>query len=365
MTMEFELNNVRKDINNYKIKKDSPVVRVFAAMVKGQELNSFGKVADKAVEYIKELGRKAGNGSTEAAMELNTIRRFVVEAPVMEEIRMLSVFGTYQAVGYDETIEREVWREGGEFSRTQAGIGDVPFPIHTKEVYPVPSFTVSGGYQVDYRRVELGDMSRENEGMNHVKTDILNSAKVAIVKRVYDAIKNASGIKYIVEQSNLTKSGVDELLVKIRRMGRPTILGDYAMLSQFTPWAGYVGKIDTTTITGISEQAMNEIAQNGLLGMYNGCVLALLENPYNYYQLNEAGDNYATLLPAGLAFVIPTGGQESPIATWTRGGLTSLTGNDIKTGKILTRFDLEVACDVAKGQENRIGLLYDTQIAGL
>lgn len=50
-------------------------------------------------------------------------------------------------------------------------------------------------------------------------------------------------------------------------------------------------------------------------------------NPYNEYEMNEAGDNFATLLPAGLAFVIPSGVQ-SPIATWTRGGLTSFTGNN-------------------------------------
>ena len=363
--MEFELNNVRKDITTDKINRNSPVVKVFAAMANGQELNSFGKLADKAVDYIKALGRKANAGNADAVMELNTIRRFVIETPVMEEIKLLSVFGNYQALGYDDTIEREVWHEGGEGARMQAPTGDVVFPSMVKEVYPVPSFTISGGYEVDYRRVELGDMSKENEGIAHVKTAILNSAKRAVVKKIYDAIKNATGIKYVVEDANLTKSNVDDLLQKMRRMGRLTVFGDYAMLSQFTPWAGYVGKIDTNTITGISEQAMNEIAQNGLLGMYNGAVLAEMENPYDYYHLNEKGDNYATLMPAGLAFVIPSNGLSSPIATWTRGGLTSMTGNDVKTGKILTRFDLEVACDVAKGQENRIGLLYDTNIAGL
>ncbi|MCD7810279.1 MAG: hypothetical protein LUG91_00240 [Ruminococcus sp.] len=109
---------------------------------------------------------------------------------------------------------------------------------------------------------------------------------------------------------------------------------------------------------------MNEIAQNGVLGMYNGAILAEMENPYNEYRLNADGTNYDTLLPAGIAFVVPSG-INSPIATWTRGGLTSLTGNDIKTGKQLTRFDIEVAVDVAKGQEHKIGVLYDTNVGGL
>ena len=46
--------------------------------------------------------------------------------------------------------------------------------------------------------------------------------------------------------------------------------------------------------------------------------------------------------------------------SWTRGGLTSFTGNDVSTGKVLTRYDLEFAVDVAKGQEYKIALLSDT-----
>ena len=362
----FELNNLRKDADyfNNKFTKSSPVVEVFSAMVNGQELSKFGKTADKAVAYIKDLGSRAENGDFNAIAELNTLRRFVVEAPVMEEIKLLSVFGSYKPVGYDETIEREVWNYAGEFSREQANGGDVPFAVPTKETYPVGTQTISGGYAVDYRRVALGDMSKENEGLNLVKTDILNKAVLAIVKKVYKAIKDATGVKYTAEMAGLTKSGVDEVLTKVRRNGRPTVIGDYALLAQFTPWAGYVGTINSNTITGISQKSMDEIAANGLLAQYNGALLAELPNPYNEFALNSDGTNFKTLLPAGLGFVIPTGVQ-SPIATWTRGGLTSFTGNDVKTGKVCTRFDLEVACDVAKGQEHKIGTIYDSTIGGL
>jgi hypothetical protein len=40
-----------------------------------------------------------------------------------------------------------------------------------------------------------------------------------------------------------------------------------------------------------------------------------------------------------------------------------MTGNDISTGKVLTRFDLEVAADVAKGHEHEIGLINDTNLS--
>lgn len=362
----FELNNVRKDNEMFsgKFNKTSPVVEIFAALVNGEELSRFGAKADEAVKYIKALGERAENGDGVAVSELNTLRRFVIEQPVMEEMKLLGVFGTYTPVGYDETIEREVYTEVGEHSRIQAANGDVVFPAITKTVYPVATFTVSGGYEVDYRRVALGDMSKENIGMANVRTSIMNQAKLEIIKRVYNAVRNATGVKYVLEAATLTKPDVDAILTKVRRNGRPTVAGDYAVLSQFTPWAGYVGSINSNTITGVSERVMNELQANGALSMYNGAVLAEIENPYNLYELNADGTNYQTLLPAGLAFVIPTG-VKSPIATYTRGGLTSLTGTDVKTGKYLTRFDLEVGCDVAKTHEHEIGMIYDTTIGGL
>lgn len=366
MNTIFELNNIRKDSEVFsgKFTRTSPVVEIFAAMVNGEELSKFGKKADEAVKYITSLGARAENGDAIAISELNTLRRFVLEAPVMEEMKLLGIFGSYQHVGYDETIEREVYNEVGERSREQAASGDVVFPVITKEAYQVPTFTISGGYAVDYRRVALGDMSKENEGIAHVKTDILNRAKLAIITRVYKAIQAASGVKYVFEGAGLTKTGVDEIINNVRRNGRPTIVGDYALLAQFTPWAGYSATVNGNTITGISEKAMNEIAQTGAISMYNGAVLAEMENPYNLYEVTEDGKNFKTLLPAGLGLVIPAG-TKSPIATYSRGGLTSMTGNDVKTGKILTRFDIEVGCDVAKGQEYKIGTIYDTNVGGL
>ena len=365
MKTTYELNNLRKDSDflNREMRATSVISEVFSAMVNGNEVGAI-KGADKAVKYIKELGARADNGDFGAIAELNTLRRFVIETPLLKEMKLLGIFGSYQAVGWDETIEREVYKHVGEKSREQAEGGDVVFPGVTKEVYPVPTFTVSGGYAVDYRRVALGDMSKENEGMEQVRIDIRNKAMRAIVLKVYEAIHNATGVKYAFENAGLTKAGVDGVLTKIRRFGRPTVIGDYAILSQFTPWAGYVGSINSNTITGISEAQMDEIAQNGLLGMYNGAVLAEIENPYDETTLNAAGNDFETMLPAGLGFIVPTG-TKSPIATYTRGGLTSFTGNNVKNGKIESRFDISVGCDVAKGQEYKIGMFLDSNISSL
>lgn len=365
MNTTYELNNCQKDSDfQTKVTKQSPVVEIFRAMTNGEELSRFGKVANAAVEHIKNLGVKAEAGDLCAISELNTIRRFAIETPIMKELQLLSVFGTYTPVGFDETVEREIYKPVGETSRVQANAGDVVFPTLVKETYPVPTFTVSGGYAVDYRKVAAGDMSKENIGINKVKTDIRNRAVGAIVNKIYKAIHDATGVKFAAEDSGLVKANVDAVLNKVRRFGKPSVIADYAVLSQFTPWAGYQGTVNSVNIAGLSDDIINEIAKNGLLASYNGAILSEIPNPFDEYALDATGTGFKTLLPQGLGFVVPSGAN-SPIATFTRGGLTSFTGNNVKNGQVETRFDLEVGVDIAKGQEYKVGMIYDNTIGGI
>ena len=85
----YELNNLKKDsdVDTSKIKKKSTVSEVFSALVGGKDLSKFeAKYADACVNYIKKLGERADNGDIIAIAELNTLRRFTVEAPLLEEL---------------------------------------------------------------------------------------------------------------------------------------------------------------------------------------------------------------------------------------------------------------------------------------
>lgn len=355
----FEMNSARKDaLVNAQIRKESPVVEVFSAMVKGQDLSRFGAKADSAVTYIKELGERASQGDFAAVAEMNQIRRFIIEPIVMEEARLLEVFGAYQHVGMDEKIEREVYDYVGGGARFQALGGDVPVATLERKVYPVASETISGGFMVDYRKVAAGNLEDENYAMQQVRTQIMNGAAAYVTKKMYDAVKNATGVKYFAESAGLTKAAVDDVVAKVRRMGPTSLVGSYAAVSQLNQFAGWTDG----THFGISDEAMNEIMRNGLLGMYNGSRVREVPTYVDYHKLNAAGTDFKPVLPEGMLFVLPAG-RRSPVATWTRGGLTSFTGNDVASGKIMTRFDLEVAVDVAKGHEHEIGLLGDTNLS--
>jgi len=359
MNYTVELNSIRKDSDyvNANIQTKSPVVEIFSAMANGSDLSKFGKVANKAVSHIKSLAGKAQAGDRSAISELNTIRRFAIEPVLMEELKLLGLFGSYKNVGYDESIEREVYAHEGEMSRFQALGGDVPFPAITETKYPVSTISIGAGYAVDYRKIQLGDMTRENEAMEQVKIDIRNKASKYIISKVYDAIKNATGVKYFAENSGVTKAVLDEMLTKIRRFGQPNIFGDYAVVSQVSDFVPY--ESTSTGVKGISEAAMEEIRKNSFIRTYKGSTVAEIPNGYDFTTRNATGDNFGTIAPEGIMIILPTG-VNSPVATWTRGGLTSFTGNDVSTGKLLTRYDIEVACDVAKGQEYKVGIISDS-----
>lgn len=361
MSYTFELNNEVKDANfaSGKINGKSAVVEIFSAMANGKDLSPFGKKADAAAKYITELNSKAAMGDVVAKSELNTIRRFAIEPVLMQEMKLLGIFGNYKNIGYNESAEIEVPVYANVDAKVQAAGQDVKFPVIRKERKAVPTVTISAGHAVDYRKAALGNMQEENELMEQIRIDIRNKAAKYVFDTVYNAIKNATGVKYFSEEAGLTKTNVDKVITNVRRWGKPTIVGDYALVSQLNAFAGFNGT--APVVTGVSEKVMNEIQSTGLLGMYNGAVVSEMPNPYDVTTLNATGDNFATLVDAGVGFVLPTGIQ-SPIHTITRGGLTSCHGLDITSGTEMTRFDLECGALILDSQVHRLGVIADTNL---
>ena len=361
MSYTFELNNERKDANfvSGKVNAKSAVVEIFSAMRDGKDLAPYGKKADVAAKYIMELNSKAAAGDLMAVSELNELRRFAMEPVLLQEIKLLGIYGTYKPLGYNESCEIEITDFANLPANEQALGQDVEFPVIRKHREPIATTTISGGYAVDYRKAALGDMSDENELQDQVRVQIRNKAALYVMRTVYNAIKNATGVKYMFEGDALTKAGVDEVITNVRRFGKPTVAGDYALVSQFNDFVGFNGT--TPAVTGISQKVMDEIHDTGLIGMYNGTTISEIPNQYDLTTLDSTGKNFATLIPAGLGFVMPTGGR-SPIHTVTRGGLTSISGTDVTSGQLISRYDLEIGAMVEPGHEYMVGLLSDKKL---
>ena len=139
MDYTFEMNNARND-STYtvnQITEKSPVVEVFSALADGRDVSSLRineSAIKKAEAYIKDTANKAANGDFSAMAELNTIRKIVIEPKLLQEIKLLSIFGSYKPLGWNETPEIETYNWLGVESNIQAEGTDVSFPIRKGKI---------------------------------------------------------------------------------------------------------------------------------------------------------------------------------------------------------------------------------------
>lgn len=179
-----------------------------------------------------------------------------------------------------------------------------------------------------------------------------------VIAKLYDALKNAKGVKHFAENSGVTQTAVDEMLKQMRRYGRVNICGDYSVVSQFNDFAGYK-TFGANTIPFGADAVAEEIRKTGLLSFYNGSHIVELPNALDFTRMNADKTSYELYMPQGLLFFIPQG-KIAPLQIFRRGGMTTMTGDDIVTRQHLTRFDMEIGAGVAEGMEDQIGLLSDT-----
>ena len=87
----------------------------------------------------------------------------------------------------------------------------------------------------------------------------MNKAMYYAIFKLYDGIKNATGVKFFAETSGIIKEAVDHVLTKVRRFGKPAILGDYSVVSQLNN-----SDFDVRSSI-VSEAVLEEIRKSGLL----------------------------------------------------------------------------------------------------
>lgn len=354
------VNNVKDTAGASKVKSTSPVVEVFSALIQGKSVSGMdGKVVDKSVAHIKELAGRSIDGDSQAVSELNAIQRFAIEPKLIEAIKIFNFMGTYKSVPYDTVPMMKTYKYESVDSRFQASSGDVPFAAASFREYPIGTQTISAGYACDYRELQSGNFEGTvAEGMNQVQIDMQNKAVYYVIAKLYEALKNAKGVKHFNEHAGITQTGVDDMLKAMRRYGRVNICGDYSVVSQFNEFAGYK-TVAATTIPFGSEAVAEEIRKTGLLSFYGGSHIIELPNALNFTRMNADKTSYELYMPQGLLFFVPQG-TVAPLQIFRRGGMTSMTGDDIVTRQRLTRFDMEIGAGVAEGMEDQIGLISDT-----
>jgi hypothetical protein len=104
---------------------------------------------------------------------------------------------------------------------------------------------------------------------------------------------------------------------------------------------------------------MEEIRQTGLLKSYRGTPVVEIPNAFNMTKLNTAGTFYDTYLPEGLLYFLVSGAL-SPLKIGFKGGLQSMSGQDIGLRAEVIRYDLETGTAFINEYAPMAGLISDT-----
>lgn len=359
MNTSFELNNARKDDIQVKDqKKLNRVVEICSALFHGDDLTKYGKEVDPVVSRLKTLGERAEMGDFRARAEINSYVKFMIQPKLLDSMKIFSFLGNYKEIGYDQQAIVKTYNYEGLDARMQASGSDVSFAGKNWLEYPITTKTISSGMAIDYRELASGNFGGNiAEETSQVQIDMNNKA-VAYVLSVLDAAikNNTKYVKFYAEYDTVpTQTLVDAKLAQMRKMGKVGIAGDFSVLSTICDWNGYK-TVGNTTIPFYTPEQVNEIAKAGLNGFYKGASLVELENPYNFTKPLADKTGFETYYNSDRLYFTAQG-NTSPLNVFRRGGIMTMTGNDVETGVVKTRFDIEVGADVVKGREFEIGML--------
>ena len=357
--MNIELNNVRKSecavANEAQMRR---VAEICSALFSGKDISKYGKEADAVVKQISKLGEGAMSGDARAMAEINTVVKYIVQPNLFKATEVFGFLGNYHKIGYDEQPVVKTYNYEGLDARVQAAAGDVAFGDRVWKEYPITTKTISSGMAINYRDLASGNFDGSMaEEISQVQIDMENKAVAYVLGILYDGIKNnTDNVKFYATYSSApTQTAVDTMLAKMRRLGKVNIAGDFSTLSAISDWNGYK-TVGGNTVPFFTEGQVTEIAQTGLNGWYKGAALVEIPNPYNLTKPLSDNSAFETYYDTDKMF-FTVAGATSPFNIFRRGGISTMTGNDVKTGTVMTRFDMEIGADLTKGREYEIGLL--------
>ena len=357
--MNIELNNVRKSecavSNEAQMRR---VAEICSALFSGADISKYGKEADGVVKQLAKLGEGALADDARAKAEINTVVKYIVQPNLLKAMEVFSFLGNYHRIAYNEQPVVKTYNYEGIDARIQASSGDVAFGERVWKEYPITTKTISSGMAINYRDLASGNFDGSMaEEISQVQIDMENKAVAYVLGILYDGIKNnTDNVKFYATYADTpTQTAVDGMINKMRKLGKVNVAGDFSALSVISDWNGYK-TVSDKTIPFFTEGQVNEIAQTGLNGWYKGAALIEIPNPYNLTKPLADNSAFETYYDTDKLF-FTVSGATSPFNIFRRGGISTMTGNDVKTGTVITRFDIEVGADLTKGREYEIGLL--------
>jgi len=361
-TSHVEINSIVN--NSLKNGKPKEEVEIFSKMVWGKDVSNYGTKVDTVRKDVMKIADAADNGDTKAKAEINSIVTVTLQQPLMQRLQINNMLGNTTVVPYDAALRYEFYQIQGELSRDQAASGSFVTPTVKKMTDYAETHTASGGLAIDYREMASGAIDGFARAAEQVVTSIFNQVTAFNFTTLHNGIVNATTMKNYA--AGITKSSVDAVLLKARRFGNVTIMGDYSAVSKLNGLSGFgtVGTafVPTNATWTYSDATMDEIRRTGLVKNYNGTTVIEVPNTYNLTELNTAGDFFKPYLNTTDMWFVPQG-QLTPLNIVYRGGLTTMTGTNINTREEITVWDLCHGAKVFAPYLMGVGMIYDSSLA--
>ena len=252
---------------NIKIEKDQKLIKVMAAQVRNERLDS--NVVAEADEIVKKL---AEDMSPQNIHQLGQIMAYTIDETQQKSLDFMNTFADVRNVALGDRpmyrfptkgIKAFIQATGATTSRSK--VTDRQFSLNTFEISARPAIDV---WDIRMNRINMADLIRQ-------ANDQFTLLKLKYIERVLHNGVQIYGTPWYDTGTGIVKATIDAQLKHFKRLGNVAILGD--SVEDFFGIAG--APINATTVQ-YSGSMIDEMNNNGFIGKYNGASLIKMQNAY-------------------------------------------------------------------------------------
>ena len=250
---------------NIKIEKDQKLIKVLAAQVRNERLDS--NITAEIDEIVHKL---AEDLSPQNRHELGQIMAFVIDETQQKSLDFMNTFADVRNVALGDRpmyriptkgIKAFIQATGSTTARSK--VTDRQFSLNTFEISSRPTIDV---WDIRMNRINMADLIRQ-------ANDQFTLMKLKFVERVLHNGIQFYGTPWYDSGVGIVKATIDTQLKHFKYLGNVVILGD-----QVEDFFGIAGAPINANTVQYSGNMIDTFNNNGMIGRYNGASLVKMQN---------------------------------------------------------------------------------------
>ena len=252
-----------------KVDKDSKLIKVMAAQVRNERVDS-----DKVEEASAIVNELAQDMSPQHQHEIGQIIAFTINELQQNSLNFIETFADVRNVALGDRpmyrmktagIKAFIQATGATTSRSY--VTDRQFSINTFEIASRPAINI---WDIRMGRINMPDLIRD-------ANKEFTMLKLKHVEQVLHTAISTYSTPFYGTGTGIVKSTLDAQLQYFKRLGGVSLIGDAAAVEGLFALAGAPVSASAVQYSG---NMIDEQNNNGYLGRYNGCSVVSMVNAY-------------------------------------------------------------------------------------